>query len=128
MEVMDSKDLQVRALLTHRAFELCCQVLNVSTMDSHSYKKVFTVTREEIDHWIAVHGLPHWNEADGTHPYGWANLHLYTRALDGQWTVSWEERGELYEEGVFEHREDAEDALVTLILNSAGTGIDFSRN
>ena len=115
---------QVRALLEHRAWELATSVHGVRSMENASYADVFTVSRADIDAWIAEHGLPHWNDDDADYPFAWGGIHL--RRDDKYWLVAWGERGQFWDQREFASLEEARHELVSWILNTAGTGLTFS--
>ena len=86
---MATKDEQICALLEGRTYELATQELGITKLTVSSYAQVFTVTRDEIDAYVARNGIPssryHSNDtfSDGIH-------FLFD---DGGWRVYDRERG-----------------------------------
>jgi len=121
---MISKTDQIEALLHHKAYDVATATLGISHMCKSPYSKVFNVTRDDIDNYVAEHGLP--GEAfctvDG--PHMCEGIHLVKR--DKTWRLFWLERGIASGEETFQSEIEAKHRLLDWILNTAGTGIDFT--
>jgi hypothetical protein len=119
-----NEEAQIRALLTGRALEYATQALGISHMARRSFREVFTVTRAEIDAYVAQHGIPK-NTVSLTDDAG-EGIHFVRR--EEKWSIYWAERGVRYDEELFGSESEACSALVTWLLRSSGTGIDFSED
>lgn len=122
-----SVEEQIIAVLTGTARELATRVLGVPDMSNHSYAEVFTITRADVETYVAKKGLPEQvlkrlvtedSVAEG--------LHLVRGTL--HWRVYWCERGNRYDEMRFLKRRDAERYVVQQLLAFAGIGWDMERN
>ena len=119
---MLTKDEQIKALLTGRAFELATHTLGCSRMTSHSYSEVFTVSRPDIDDYVQRYGIPmdRVSTADD-HSEG---IHFVRRG--STWVLYWQERGARYDEHEFTDEATAQRTLVDSLLNTSGTGIRYA--
>lgn len=115
---------QVKALLNHRAFAYTVRILGVDNMQNHDYSEVFTITRSEINAIIRQAGLLSRvlsekgvvNNSEG----------MQFQKIEGNWYLYHKERGLCDEPQVFNNDDEAHNAVITMLLNSTGTGIDFS--
>ena len=113
-----SKTTQIEALLNGQALALAMKTLGVTDLSGHRYDEVFTVTRRDIDAYVARHGIPRraYNGAEG----------FQCVEEDGAWCVYFAERGGRVDEHRFATETEAHRKLLDWLLNSAGTGLDFS--
>ncbi|HVF10624.1 MAG TPA: hypothetical protein VNA16_07470 [Abditibacteriaceae bacterium] len=118
-----SKEEQIHALLTGKAYELAIKTLNVHDMSEHQYEEVFTVTREDIDDYVRLHGVPMdrvITEADGGE-----GIHFIRQ--NGMWLVYWWERGEKWAETKHRTEKGAIQGLVNFLLDRTATGINYTK-
>lgn len=113
-----SKTAQIEALLNGQALDLALKTLGVTDMSDHRYDEVFTVTRRDIDAYVARHGIPRraYNGAEG----------FQCVEEEGTWCVYFAERGERVDEHRFATEAEAHRKLLDWLLNSTGAGLDFS--
>lgn len=121
---MDNKNQQINALLRVNALKFALETLGVTTMRNHKYSQVFTVTRAEIDAYVAEHGIP----AGGYDPDPRSRtdgLHFFRKG--DNWLLYFQERGTKQDLQTFTDEKEAQSALVDWLLKSNLTGIDFSK-
>ncbi|MCJ1907652.1 hypothetical protein [Planococcus ruber] len=116
---MVDKETQIKILLYGNAFHFACETLGVKNMYDHSYSEVFTVSKEEVLAYTAVHGLPH-NERTGKEDRN-EGFHFYEE--DGEWVTFFRERGHIYDEKKFKDSEPAHRYIVETWLKLSGTGL-----
>jgi hypothetical protein len=122
---MANKIEQIEALLNHRAYDLATKELEKSNMARSSYEDVFTVTRKEIDAYVKDNGIPEHVYCTIDGPHMCEGIHLVKRG--SKWHLFWLERGIESEPELFENDFEAKKSLLDWILNTAGTGIDFTQ-
>lgn len=121
---MSKHDEQIRALLQVRALAYAKRTLGVPDMSGGSYREVFTVTRADIDAYVAAHGVP----PGGYDPDPRSRrdgLHFYREG--GRRNLLVLERGIRVVEEAFDDDDAAQAALVDWLLKANLTGLDFSR-
>ena len=122
---MATKEEQIEALLNCKALELACRELNVSHMARSSYTDVFTVTRQEIDEYIRINGIPKNRYCTRSDSHPCEGIHLVGKK--DSWHLYWLERGIVSGEEIFSDYQEAQKRLLDWILGMAGTGIDFTQ-
>jgi hypothetical protein len=118
-----SKENQIYALLTGSGYAYATKALGVSHMAHRSYGEVFSVTRADIDAYVDMNGIP----MDGVLTSDDAREGIHFVRQEDRWTIYWAERGQRYSEEFFTSEVQARAALVTCLLRSSGTGLDFSK-
>ena len=116
-----SKEVQIIALLTGGAFDLACEVLGVDSMMHHEYSEVFTVTRQDIDEYVAKYGVP---------PGGYNSTGSICEGInyyyDGEcWHLIEMERYIHFYDRTFTNEAEAQKELVNLLLQRTGNGMKW---
>lgn len=116
---MVDKETQIKILLYGNAFRFACETLDVKNMYDHSYSEVFTVSKEEVLAYTAIHGLPH-SERTGKEDRN-EGFHFYEEK--GEWITFFIERGQIYDKKNFEDDRLAHRYIVETWLKLSGTGL-----
>lgn len=122
---MISKSDQIKALLNHKAYELATCELKKSHMALSKYEDIFTVSRSDIDLYIAKNGIPKHTYCTIGGLHICEGIHYIKRGM--KWHIFWYERNIKFNEQEYTSEKEAEKILVDLILDTAGTGINFKR-
>lgn len=120
---MATKEEQIKALLAGNAYALACKELNVGSMAQSSYASVFTVKYAEILEYVKKHGLPGNAYCAKSEEHMCEGLHFISHT--DYYEIFWLERGQREAIGRYKNKDDALQKLIDVILNMAGTGIDF---
>jgi len=109
------KETQIKVLLYGDPLGFACKSLGVKNMIYQQYSQVFTVTYEEVLAYTARHGLPKTPDpsTEGFH---------YIKE-EGRWYTFFRERGQVYDEKIFDDDELARKYILRTLLQLAGTGL-----
>ena len=113
------QDQQIQALLTCRATQLTLEWTGEHHIAVGDHKKVFTVTRSEVQRYVAAHGVPRgaWSDTPGS------GDGLYMVENEGRFSVYLQDRGRQIAGNTFRTRRQAEIALTNWLLAINGTGL-----
>jgi len=116
---MVDKQKQIEVLLYGNPYQFACETLGVDNMEHSKYSEVFTVSKEEVLAYTAVHGLP-LSKMKGKEDRVEG---FYAYKENGKWITFFRERGQIYSKKNFEDDRLAHHYIVETWLKLGGTGL-----
>src|SRR5690554_3688220 len=113
------KKHKIKILLHGNPLDFACKTLGVNNMINNKYSEVFTVSKEDVLEYTAIHGLPH-SKRTNKNALG-EGFHFFKE--DGKWTTFFRERGRIFDKKTFQDDKLAHEYIVTTWLQLCGTGL-----
>jgi len=113
------KETQIKILLCGNPLKFASNKLGVKDMQNHNYSEIFTVSKKEIYEYVSINGIPQdYSTSRNSMTEG---FHFFEE--DGKWYTCFRERGNIYNDEVFNDYELGQKYIVNTLLKLSGTGL-----